>query len=261
MKFTSILGLGLISSTVLLLNSPIKADASTGYYAEGNSIRSIDGSATPENVIEYYENILPKTYSTIQTTRYIDGEEPITFTDDSLAPYAVAVPDGTWDVKEVKASTGQTYDVEKKEGVYNTLVNVTMYIYGKIAGTFGGFVLDGVSLVSGQIDKTKGASTRTYVSYTHKYKEVSIYEEWKNQWVQWFEAQRIEEFKHAHNSWFNPNWGSVQTKAVDYNTTPHRVTNTANYNNTTNLLRLAKQNRSYGYNYNGWEIASKSNLK
>ncbi|PFH82557.1 hypothetical protein [Bacillus sp. AFS088145] len=142
--------------------------------------------------------------------------------------------------------SGTTNSVEIKSAPRAmTIWNTGMYIAGKLAKTFGGFVLDGVNAAFDAIDKEAGASVHTFQSFRYFQKNAQVYTA-SGSWSTRYQAEREETYKHAFNSWRSTKYNTTRTKTIDYvpenGFSAHKIVNSPNYSNNTELDNRAWTN-------------------
>ncbi len=257
------LGLAVLTAGILCGATPTFAASSVQY--------KFDASKTRNEQLEYIKKEGYKLEKPVQSVVYYDtshvketkaklklqassSSSALITSNTIITPKAVAVEPGTTRVTTYQYPvSGSLYYVEKKSGATaNSIWNVSMYTGGKLVGTVGGFILDGVSLAMDAVDKTGGASVQTFKSYRYTEKNGQVYKT-SNSWGTYYTAEQEETFKHALNAYRSSKYNETRTKQVDYvpsrGYSAFKIAYSTNYKANQTLADRAWTNWYKGYNY------------
>lgn len=206
-----------------------------------NELQKLEKEPTTIEYYDFSKTNLSKNEQSKLSSEYNSTSE--------IQPYAEVYPDGTTRVTTYEYPVNPTtYLVETKSTAspVNIIWNIGMYIAGKLAGTFGGFLLDGANLALDSIDKTAGGSVHTFQSYRYTDKNAQAYTASTNSWKTWYVAEKQDIFKHATNTWRSSKYNETNSKTVDYTPSKgfvaHLTNASTNYNSNAVLADRAWTN-------------------
>ncbi|MES9685380.1 hypothetical protein CN514_10465 [Bacillus sp. AFS001701] len=253
------LGVAILTAGILCVTTPTFAASPVQYKID---------SAKKENAqLNYIKKEGYKLEKPVQSVVYYDtshvqeskaklkASSATTITTNAVVtPKAIAVEPGTTRVTTYQYPvSGSLYFVEKKSGATaNSIWNVSMYIVGKLVGTVGGFIQDGLSLALDSVDKTAGASVQTFKSYRYTEKNGQVYKTSKS-WGTYYTAEQEETFKHALNAYRSKKYNETRTVHVDYvpsrGYSAFKIAYSTHYKNNKAISDRAWTNWYKGYNY------------